>query len=158
MYSRRMSTEPLEKTSKFGADLISSLYKPSLTSSDHQIDVVSQQSHLGRLIQMEFRMQIFAWMMRNLYPRNDLRRTTRANLNLKMKETVACVSSIATVMQCDVLMLIDSLIHYGHNLVFRNTERFLNNWTEKMSIKLDPFGMYPLFNDIPRLESGCHYL
>ena len=40
MYSRRFSTEPLEKSSKFGADLISSLFRPSLTSNDHQIDVV----------------------------------------------------------------------------------------------------------------------
>ena len=40
MYSRRLSTEPLEKSSKFGADLISSLFRPSLTSKDHELDVV----------------------------------------------------------------------------------------------------------------------
>ena len=90
MYSRRMSTEPLEKTSKFGADLISSLYKPSLTSSDHQIDAVRQQLLPWRHLWTVFRTQTFSTvMMTNLTSqRNDLRRMIQVTPNLKMKEAV----------------------------------------------------------------------
>ena len=41
MFSRKLSTEPLEKSSQLGQDLISALFRPSLTTKDHEINVVS---------------------------------------------------------------------------------------------------------------------
>ena len=39
MFSRKLSLEPLEKSSKLCEDLIASLYRPSLTSVEHVLDL-----------------------------------------------------------------------------------------------------------------------